>query len=41
LERAIGDEEESPEALEREWVGLMLRIREERYMRTVLEWRRE
>jgi hypothetical protein len=41
LESAVGDEEESPEELERERVGILLRIREGRYLRTVLDGRRE
>jgi hypothetical protein len=43
LESAVGDEEESPKRLEMERMGLLLRMREEGYMRTVLvlEGRRE
>jgi hypothetical protein len=36
LESAVRDEEESPEGVESERVGLLLRIKEERCLKTVL-----
>jgi hypothetical protein len=36
LDSAVGDEEESPEGLERELVRLLIRIREDRYFIAVL-----